>query len=79
MTDNKCTCAVCRGFEPWRTDFAECMITRFIKTGHAVQAGEACNIVEGHDLTCGMRVIEREWAEAMGEMNTWHARWGWDD
>lgn len=39
-----CTCAVCRGFEPWATNFAECMITRFIKTSEAIALGSATRV-----------------------------------
>ena len=42
MTEKRtCSCAVCMGFEPWVTDFAGCMIERFIATGAAVAAGIA--------------------------------------
>lgn len=37
-----CTCAVCRGFEPWVTNMGGiCMIERHITAAKAVEAGTA--------------------------------------
>ena len=45
MTEHKCTCAVCMGFRPWVTDFAECMQKRFTRTWAAITAGEATEVM----------------------------------
>ena len=42
MNEHKCTCAVCRGFEPWVTDMGGiCMIERQIVASRAVAEGRA--------------------------------------
>ena len=44
MTEHKCTCAVCMGFEPWVTRFAQCIQVGWIRAAEAVAAGIATRV-----------------------------------
>ena len=44
MGKHTCTCAWCMGFEPWRTDYAECFCRRWRKTRVAIEAKQATEV-----------------------------------
>ena len=44
MNEHKCSCAVCMGFEPWVSRFAQCIQAGWIVAAQAVAEGIASRV-----------------------------------